>query len=589
MNRHRTNNNRECNNRRIARSARGISSSSSSSLPMQSSSTTTTLLLSLLLLLLAMHPSRLDHPGSASTFAAIVNVDAIEVASLGSSIIGGGWTGGRRRTIMEEEDDYNGGDGEVRDRDDSSIPTCDGVVAESSSSSEFSSVATCHSPGDDVAPDHRGAPHRPAFPVYHRHNRRPSSLYGEYMDGCRGKYDSMVHRGCDSSEYERMDMNARQPPGMINYTTLGYGKVRAPPEMMVQLERFWNGRDATGVMRMPDEIWPPGNSYANHWSSPTRMLDRMSSGLRRLVWDASRDVLESWSSTELSPSSLYGVRVYTNGSILAPHVDRMPLVISAVINVAQDVDEPWPLEVHGHDGRVHNLTMEVGDMILYEGHSVVHGRPYPLKGRYYANLFVHFEPLGHALLHHEERGDEARDDDEESLEQLYQRAWKKLKTKCVDDDECRARVDLNVVANTRVPHYILPGSEEEGRWLQTHTKARLVTTTGDNGFMIRGMTAHTAASSGDLKVLIAIATKDPELIKAKDHNGWTPLHEAVRGGHLECVKFLIKSGLDKDERTHMGVGGTPLWWARKTHGHKHPVSIYLESLGALDISPDGYD
>ncbi len=90
------------------------------------------------------------------------------------------------------------------------------------------------------------------------------------------------------------------------------------------------------------------------------------------------------------------------------------------------------------------------------------------------NLFVHFEPLGHALLHHEERGDEARDDDEESLEQLYQRAWKKLKTKCVDDDECRARVDLNVVANTRVPHYILPGSEEEGRWLQTHTKARLV-------------------------------------------------------------------------------------------------------------------
>ena len=40
-------------------------------------------------------------------------------------------------------------------------------------------------------------------------------------------------------------------------------------------------------------------------------------------------------------------------------------------------------------------------------------------------------------------------------------------------------------------------------------------------------------------------TKDPELVKAKDHNGWTPLHEATRGGHLECVKFLISSGLDK--------------------------------------------
>ena len=46
----------------------------------------------------------------------------------------------------------------------------------------------------------------------------------------------------------------------------------------------------------------------------------------------------------------YGIRVYKEGSILAPHVDRLPLVSSAIINVAQDVDEPWPLEVYGHDG-----------------------------------------------------------------------------------------------------------------------------------------------------------------------------------------------------------------------------------------------
>jgi prolyl 4-hydroxylase len=27
--------------------------------------------------------------------------------------------------------------------------------------------------------------------------------------------------------------------------------------------------------------------------------------------------------------------------VLAPHVDRLPLVTSAIINVAQDLDEPW--------------------------------------------------------------------------------------------------------------------------------------------------------------------------------------------------------------------------------------------------------
>ena len=64
------------------------------------------------------------------------------------------------------------------------------------------------------------------------------------------------------------------------------------------------------------------------------------------------------------------------------------------------------------------------------------------------------------------------EENEESLAQLYEKAWKKLQTKCSDDEECKARVDLNV--DRRVPHYIVPGSEEEWRWVQTHPKARVV-------------------------------------------------------------------------------------------------------------------
>ena len=61
----------------------------------------------------------------------------------------------------------------------------------------------------------------------------------------------------------------------------------------------------------------------------------------------------------MTPSSLYGIRVYKENAVLAPHVDRLPLVSSAIINVAQDVDEPWPIEVISHDGRAYNITMEV--------------------------------------------------------------------------------------------------------------------------------------------------------------------------------------------------------------------------------------
>lgn len=85
------------------------------------------------------------------------------------------------------------------------------------------------------------------------------------------------------------------------------------------------------------------------------------------------------------------------------------------------------------------------------------------------NVFIHFEPLGYTLQHEERNSEE-----EESLEQLYQQAWEKLKSKCGDDSECQSywKGDLNVA--DKVPPYIIPGSEEEMRWLQAHPKARLV-------------------------------------------------------------------------------------------------------------------
>jgi hypothetical protein len=73
-------------------------------------------------------------------------------------------------------------------------------------------------------------------------------------------------------------------------------------------------------------------------------------------------------------------------------------VSSCIIQVAQDIDERWPVEVFGHDGVAYNITMTPGDMVLYESHSILHGRPYPLVGRYYANIFVHFIPVNHEEL-----------------------------------------------------------------------------------------------------------------------------------------------------------------------------------------------
>lgn len=76
-------------------------------------------------------------------------------------------------------------------------------------------------------------------------------------------------------------------------------------------------------------------------------------------------------------------------------VDRLPYICTATIQVDQDLNEPWPFEIYGRDGLAYNITLEPGDMLLYESHTIIHGRPFPMQGRYYATVDVHFAPIDH--------------------------------------------------------------------------------------------------------------------------------------------------------------------------------------------------
>jgi hypothetical protein len=104
------------------------------------------------------------------------------------------------------------------------------------------------------------------------------------------------------------------------------------------------------------------------------------------------------------------------------------LVISAIVNVAQNnVEEDWVLEVIGHQGVAVNLTLAPGEMILYESHSVIHGRPYPLRGKYYANWFFHFEPVGYTRELIKRQGLIAQTKTPKSNKDLFHAALEKTK------------------------------------------------------------------------------------------------------------------------------------------------------------------
>ena len=202
------------------------------------------------------------------------------------------------------------------------------------------------------------------------------SLYDSFIQGCNASSGSPndALAACELGEDVRIKMNNIQPMSMRNYTKNGFLKIKAPAETFQLIKEFWDQN------REKNETeWHSTNTYHNMWDSPPTLIsiqERSKGGgpeLAAAVWESARETLEEWTGMHLSPCSLWGIRIYSNNSILTPHVDRNPLVTSAIINVAQDVDEPWPLEVWGHDGKPYNVTMEPGDMVLYESHTIIHG------------------------------------------------------------------------------------------------------------------------------------------------------------------------------------------------------------------------
>eukprot|EP01035_Chromulina_nebulosa_P020376 gene20376-26445_t len=393
-----------------------------------------------------------------------------------------------------------------------------------------------------------------SYPIHHYLDR--NSFFGKrYYDIMKGCWDKFSRSECEANERARIEMNFDQPRTQHNYTDIGFKKIKAPKELFEPLLKFWEENKDKQV----DEHWPRGNTYVNSWSSPSSMVNfenknlRGGFALKQHIWDHARPILEEWTGKQLVETSLYGIRVYANGSVLATHVDRLPLVSSCIIQVAQDVNEPWPVEVYGRDGKAYNVTMEPGDMVLYESHTTLHGRPFPLNGSYYANIFVHFSPIDH-------------DQENERDESLRQEKLRRPPTS--DTVFAGAKILKDTLDSVRSR---IGGHEQEN-----HDENAI------KRFSVKGQTAlHVASSVGDFdKVIDLMKDKPTDLLHARDENGWQAIHEAARGGHSDIVKYLIELGADMNAETKSGE--TPLDWAIQSLHDGHEVIRYLQEIGAKE-------
>lgn len=191
------------------------------------------------------------------------------------------------------------------------------------------------------------------------------------------------------NERRRNYLNREQPKVVPTFTKVGFEKTQVPDELWQLVQQFWQDNRHHTV----NENWDLGNSYVNHWEIAPSMC-YMPERLKQDVFRVLQPRIEEWAGgVAVEPTACYGIRLYHRGAKLENHVDRLDThALSAIINVDQQVEQDWPLEIYDHDEQLHHVFLKPRDMLFYESASRIHGRPTPFNGTFYANFFVHFRP-----------------------------------------------------------------------------------------------------------------------------------------------------------------------------------------------------
>ena len=183
----------------------------------------------------------------------------------------------------------------------------------------------------------------------------------------------------------KLDLNKH----IKTFTEEGFKKDRLDDELFKKIKYFYD----TESSKFKEEFVAGNFIQSDETNVPSELLD-LTDDLRSEIHASLKGPLEEWSQCNLEPTFVYGIRDYKQGAVLIPHRDRKNThIISAIINVAKDLDQDWPLVIEDHFYRKHEVFLEPGEIIYYESARLLHGRPYPMQGRSFANIFCHFTPI----------------------------------------------------------------------------------------------------------------------------------------------------------------------------------------------------
>ena len=175
------------------------------------------------------------------------------------------------------------------------------------------------------------------------------------------------------------------------FTDVGFKKIKCPRALWGEVSTYWNNNK--GHSHRATEEWLDSGFFVN-WHEVNQHLVVPPMMQKRHWQEIFRPYVEAWVRTPLEATDIYGIRTYYDGAWLANHVDREHThAASAILNVEQvNVTEPWLVHIWDIHGKRHLVTLEPGYLLFYESARCMHGRPVPLQGAEYTNIFIHYRP-----------------------------------------------------------------------------------------------------------------------------------------------------------------------------------------------------
>jgi len=249
-----------------------------------------------------------------------------------------------------------------------------------------------------------GITHFPQLDFDHQPVMGTAIIWNNLLPNDQGNFNTL-HQGCPIIKGTKViitkwfrtkgqgPMLTKTPNEKVqNYSTIGFAKSSLAAPLYKRISDFYHANHQSHVEEFVDGDFINGTQTT---CAPSSLLD-LPSELKQAVHDHMKPALEEWANTRLEPTYVYGIRTYHDTAKLKTHRDRLNThIISCIINIYQDVEEDWPLQIEDNYYRVHSVIMAPGEVVFYESARLNHGREIAMKGKAYANIFCHFKPVGY--------------------------------------------------------------------------------------------------------------------------------------------------------------------------------------------------